>query len=189
MAPVSFDSSVMQAVADHRTAWATAVAKATTTIGTTPAVLVAVGLVAVVVVVVLRAYRAALAALLALLIALVTADLLKHLFARPRPPFHLALIWVSGEAFPSTHAAVTSAIAVAVLLAYPWSSARTAGAAAATAALLLVFVGVCMVYVGAHWPTDVLAGWLIGGAIGYVVGRTLRRRLPRREPTGPATVR
>ena len=41
MARVSFDSSVMQAVADHRTAWATAVAKATTTVGTTPAVLVA----------------------------------------------------------------------------------------------------------------------------------------------------
>ncbi len=166
MARVSIDHTVMQAVADHRTAWATAVARTTTTVGTAPAVLVAVGLVAVVVVVVFRAYRPALAA--------VTADVLKHLFARPRPPMHLALIGVPGAAFPSTHAAATSAIAVAVFVAYPWSSARTAGAAAAIAVLLVAFVGACMVYVGAHWPTDVLAGWLIGSTVGYLVGRALR---------------
>jgi undecaprenyl-diphosphatase len=174
MARVSIDHTVMQAVADHRTASATAVARTTTTVGTTPAVLVAVGLIAVVVVVVFRAYRPALAAVLALLIAAVTADVLKHLFARPRPPMHLARIGVPGEAFPSTHAAATSAIAVAVLVAYPWSSARTAGAAAAIAVLLVAFVGACMVYVGAHWPTDVLAGWLIGSTVGYLVGHALR---------------
>lgn len=166
----------MQAVADHRTAWATAVARTTTTVGTTPAVLVAVALLALGVVVLLRAYRPALAALLSLLIAAVTADVLKHLFARPRPPMHLALIGVPGEAFPSTHAAATSAIAVAVLVAYPWSSTRTTVAAGAVAALLVVFVGACMVYVGAHWPTDVLAGWLIGSVVGYVVGRAARPR-------------
>jgi len=174
MAPVSFDNHVMQAVADHRAAWATAVAKATTTAGTTPAVLVGCGLVALVVVVVLRAYRPAFAALLALVIAAVAADVLKHLFGRPRPPMHLALVWVPGEAFPSTHAAATSAIAVAVLVAFPWSSARTAQTAAVIAAVLLGFVGACMVYVGAHWPTDVLAGWVIGGAVGYTVGRSFR---------------
>ena len=125
-------------------------------------------------VVVLRAYRTALAALLALLIAMLAADVLKHLFGRPRPPMHLALVWVPGDAFPSTHAAATSAIAVAVLVAFPWPSARTAQAAALIAAVLLGFVGACMVYVGAHWLTDVLAGWVIGGTVGYVVGRSFR---------------
>ncbi len=184
MARVWFDDSVMQAVADHRTAWATAVAEATTRAGTTPAVLAGSALVAVAVVVLLRAYRTALAALLALGVAMVTADVLKNVFGRPRPPLHLALIDVPGEAFPSTHAAATSAVAVAVLVAYPWPSARTSGLAAAVAALLLLFVGVCMVYVGAHWPTDVLAGWLIGGTVGYVVGRALRRGNAAAEPAG-----
>jgi membrane-associated phospholipid phosphatase len=174
MARVSFDNHVMQAVADHRAAWATAVAKATTTVGTTPVVLVGCVLVAGAVVVALRAYRTALAALLALVMAVVAADVLKHVFGRPRPPRHLALVWVSGDAFPSTHAAATSAIAVAVLVAFPWPSARTARAAAVIAAVLLGFVGACMVYVGAHWPTDVLAGWVIGGTVGYVVGRAFR---------------
>jgi undecaprenyl-diphosphatase len=174
MARVSFDSSVMQAVADHRTAWATAVAKTTTTVGTTPAVLVGCVVAAGVVVVVLRAYRTALAAVLALVIATVVADVLKHQFGRPRPPIHLALVWVPGDAFPSTHAAATSAIAVAVLVAYPWASARAARVAAVVAVLLLGFVGACMVYVGAHWLTDVLAGWLIGATVGYVVGRLFR---------------
>ena len=174
MARVSFDSSVMQAIADHRTAWATAVAKGTTTAGTTPAVLVGCGLVALVVVVVLRAYRPALAGLLALVVAAVAADVLKHLFGRPRPPVHLALVWVPGDAFPSTHAAATSAVAVAVLVAFPWRSARTEQTTAVIAAVLLGFVGACMVYVGAHWLTDVLAGWVIGGTVGYVIGRCLR---------------
>ena len=175
MARVWFDNGVMQEVADHRTAWATAVADGVMTAGTTPIVLAACGLVALVVVVVLRSYRAAVAAVAALIVATLAADGLKIVFGRPRPPAHLALVWVSGDSFPSTHAAATSAVAVAVLVAFPWGSRRTARTAALTLAALLVLVGVCMVYVGAHWPTDVLAGWLLGGTIGLVLGYSFRR--------------
>jgi undecaprenyl-diphosphatase len=48
---------------------------------------------------------------------------------------------------------------------------------------LVAFVGACMVYVGAHWVTDVLAGWALGGVIGAVVGWIARP--DRRRVLGP----
>ena len=174
MEGVWFDNGVMQAIADHRTAWATAVADGVMAAGTTPIVLAACAVVALVVVGVLQSYRAAVAAVAALIVATVAADGLKVVFGRPRPPAHLALVGVSGDSFPSTHAAATSAVAVAVLVAFPWGSRRTARAAALALAALLVLVGVCMVYVGAHWPTDVLAGWLLGGLVGGAFGLLAR---------------
>ena len=186
MARVSFDSSMMEAIDDHRVAWATSAAKAVMTLGTTHQVLVGFALVAAVVVVLLGAYRPAMAAVAALVVAAVVSVALKHIFDRGRPPAHLIVAGATGPSFPSTHAAVTSAIAVAILVATPWRTSREARTAAFLLAVLVAVVGGCMVYLGAHWPTDVLAGWLLGGTIGWAAGLPSRRRRRARDLDGPA---
>ena len=63
---------------------------------------------------------------------------------------------------PSTHALITSAIVVAVVMADWWVSDSRRRTAAAIGAFGCLLVGAAMVYLGVHWLTDVLAGWALG---------------------------
>ena len=96
--------------------------------------------------------------------------------------------------FPSDHAVMAGAVAAGL-----WLVSRWLGALAAAAALLLAFA---RVYVGAHWPADVVAGLLEGAIItlvGYLIARwllialvtrlssTALRPLLTSAPAGPAS--
>ena len=90
---------------------------------------------------------------------------LKLLLARPRPPAHGHLVPVVSESLPSGHA--TTAVVVIgalVVLAWPGRTAATRAALVAAAALWVGAVGLTRIYLGVHWLSDVLAGWLVGGA-------------------------
>jgi undecaprenyl-diphosphatase len=51
------------------------------------------------------------------------------------------------------------------------------------AAVMVLAIGFSRVYLGVHWPSDVLAGWSLGGA--WALGAwTVLRRLTRRPPAG-----
>jgi undecaprenyl-diphosphatase len=93
-------------------------------------------------------------------------ELLKSAFARPRPDFVAHATQVFTASFPSGHAAL-SAIAyltIAALLAQSQPLLRMRIYFISLAGLLTAIVGFSRVYLGVHYPTDVLGGWCVGAA-------------------------
>lgn len=109
---------------------------------------------------------------LALLIVAATAGgaglnmLLKHAFARERPEAVLHLVEVHSPSFPSGHSMAASIfyLTVGALLARTARRRREKAYIMGCAVLLTVAVGFSRVYLGVHYPTDVLAGWSAGAA-------------------------
>jgi undecaprenyl-diphosphatase len=100
------------------------------------------------------------------IIGAVSAEALKHVFTRVRPSeTDDPGLWFQGESnhsFPSGEAATAAAIVTPYILEYgkdhPSVYALT---------LVPLYVGIGRVKAQAHWQTDVLAGWAIGGLSGW----------------------
>ena len=92
--------------------------------------------------------------------------LLKYAFARPRPDLVAHAVQVLTPSFPSGHAAMSAItyLTLGALLARTQSSFRMRIYFMSVAAVLTVLVGLSRIYLGVHYPTDVLAGWCIGAA-------------------------
>jgi undecaprenyl-diphosphatase len=119
----------------------------------------------------------AVALAVALLGATVIADVTKALTSRPRPPVeHLQR--VVGSSFPSTHATQASAFWLSLVLAVRHAriAKRTTIAAAAAAMVAVAAVAWSRVYLGVHYPSDVLAGVALGTGWALYTSGCLYRR-------------
>ena len=90
----------------------------------------------------------------------------KHYFARARPDLWLSLAPETTFSFPSGHAMGSMTLA-AVVTALAWNT-RWRWPACLAAIAFALLVGMSRVYLGVHFPSDILAGW--SAALAWTAG-------------------
>lgn len=95
----------------------------------------------------------------------VMVETIRAFIARPRPLLTGQLMEVNSPSFPSGHAAISAIVylTLATLLFPVLPDRRIRAFVLIVAMVLTISVGVSRLYLGVHWPSDVLAGWAFGG--------------------------
>lgn len=118
-----------------------------------------------------QASRPAFKIIITIIATIGSCGLLKNLIRRSRPDSEYSQqMFFKTYSFPSGHA--SSAMAVYGSLAYWWVDQLSSSAAIAVImglASLIMIIGVSRVYLRAHYLSDVLAGWLLGGLVLIVI--------------------
>ena len=98
---------------------------------------------------------------------------LKLLFERARPDLWEQLVVETSFSFPSGHAMISAAIALSVI--YVCWKTRYRYPALIIGSLFIIIIGLSRLYLGVHYPTDILAGWCVSGAWLVVVALVFGR--------------
>jgi len=112
-----------------------------------------------------RKSHAAVFALVSVLGGTLISQTLKFAFGRPRPDLVPHGAEVYSASFPSGHSMMSAVVylTLGALLARTQSDRAVKVYILTIAVALPILVGLSRVYLGVHWPTDVLAGWTLGG--------------------------
>jgi undecaprenyl-diphosphatase len=113
-----------------------------------------------------RKTHAAVTVLVAVVSGMVLSQAIKWAYARPRPELVPHGMETYSASFPSGHSmmAAVAYLTLGALLARHQAQPRMKVYVLVVAGLLTVLVGLSRIYLGVHWPTDVLAGWCLGAA-------------------------
>ena len=111
----------------------------------------------------------------------ILSTLLKLGFDRPRPDLVAHLSHAYSSSFPSGHAMLSAVtyLTLGVLLARAHERRRTKIVVMTYGVTLTVLIGLSRIYLGVHWPTDVMAGWALGAAwaaVWWLIAWQLQRR-------------
>lgn len=118
------------------------------------------------------------------LLAQIVSAGLKTWIDRPRPTIVAHLDLVYSSSFPSGHAMMTPVVylTLAGILAAGERKRGEKVLLLGSAIALTAAVGISRVYLGVHWPTDVLAGWTLGAALAMASAFVLHKTAPRHAP-------
>ncbi|MDR6789369.1 undecaprenyl-diphosphatase [Sphingomonas sp. BE138] len=133
-----------------------------------------------------RMWLTAVLVLAATLIGSTVAGQAKYWVGRPRPELVDHLVQVTGLSFPSGHATNSAIIylTLAGLVAQVARGRVVRRYVLGLAAVLVGAIGISRVYLGVHWPSDVLAGWCAGtgwAALWWWIAAAVRARLAQRR--------
>ena len=108
-------------------------------------------------------------------------EVLKAIFERPRPDLVAHGVEVTTTSFPSGHAMAAAALylTLGALLVRTQKQRAVKAAIMSAAVLMALAIGISRVYLGVHWPSDVIAGWLAGAGwalVCFEIARWLQRR-------------
>ncbi len=111
---------------------------------------------------------------------------LKAAFERERPPAEFQAVETLNASFPSGHALLATVfyLSVAVMMTRAFPRRGLKIYVLGVGMIFALMVGLTRVYLGAHWASDVMAGWCVGAAwamalwlVSYAVERGQKRRL------------
>ena len=159
--PTAGDEFAQDVALDIQTGWLTDLAEAVTTLGSAGFTAIF-GLLTAVVLAVRRRYAAAAVLVVSMAILYISVPLLKEAYDRPRPEG--GLVDVSGDSFPSGHAAYAILYAwLGVAVAVLWRPRRMVFIGLVTAGIVIAaLVGLSRVYLQVHWFSDVAGGQGLG---------------------------